>query len=131
MPVINPQYITDAAGKRMFAVLPVEVFEFIMKELDEFDRITRDDEAAHDRFSEKELAQIRKGEQDIANGRTLTHEEAMNRIRKKLDTLAQTKLSDKYRGVLSKEDGRSLDEHTKAMRDEWDTEEEKQAWKDL
>ena len=32
----------------------------------------------------------------------------------------KTKLSDKYRGVFSKEDAKSFDNHTKAMRKEWE-----------
>ncbi len=131
MTAIHPQYITDATGNRIFAVLSLEVFESIMKELEELDRISRDDEAMHRHLSDKDIALIRKGEQDIANGRTSTHEEAMNRLNKKLEAPAKTKLSDKYRDVLSKEDARSLNEHTKTMRDEWDTEDENQAWKDL
>jgi hypothetical protein len=31
-----------------------------------------------------------------------------------------TKLSDKYRGVFSKEDAQSFNEHTQTMRKEWD-----------
>lgn len=31
-----------------------------------------------------------------------------------------TKLSDKYRGVFSKEDAKSFDEHTQTLRKEWD-----------
>lgn len=30
------------------------------------------------------------------------------------------KLSDKYRGVFSKEDAKSFNEHTQQMREEWD-----------
>jgi hypothetical protein len=30
------------------------------------------------------------------------------------------KLSDKYKGVFSKEDSKSFNEHTKTMRTEWD-----------
>jgi hypothetical protein len=33
---------------------------------------------------------------------------------------AKTKLSDKYRGVFSKEDAKSFNEHTQQMRKEWD-----------
>ena len=32
------------------------------------------------------------------------------------------KLSDKYRGILSKKQGESLNEHIKQMREEWDIE---------
>jgi hypothetical protein len=32
----------------------------------------------------------------------------------------KAKLSDKYRGVFSKEDAKSFDDHTKVMRKEWD-----------
>jgi hypothetical protein len=31
----------------------------------------------------------------------------------------KTKLSDKYKGVFSKEDSKSFDEHTRIMREEW------------
>lgn len=31
----------------------------------------------------------------------------------------KTKLSDKYKGVFSKEDAKSFDEHTQTMRKEW------------
>jgi hypothetical protein len=33
---------------------------------------------------------------------------------------ATNKLSEKYRGVFSKEDAKSFDRHTQAMRKEWD-----------
>jgi len=32
---------------------------------------------------------------------------------------AKTKLSDKYRGIISKEQGQNLNEHIKQMRSEW------------
>jgi hypothetical protein len=31
-------------------------------------------------------------------------------------------LSDKYRGILSKKQGKNLNEHIKQMREEWDSE---------
>jgi hypothetical protein len=34
--------------------------------------------------------------------------------------LSKTKLSDKYRGVFSKEAGKSFKKHTQLMRKEWD-----------
>lgn len=33
---------------------------------------------------------------------------------------SKTRLSDKYRGVFSKEDAQSFDQHTQTMRKEWD-----------
>jgi hypothetical protein len=33
---------------------------------------------------------------------------------------AETKLSDKYKGVFSKEDAKRFDQHTQTMRNEWD-----------
>ena len=33
---------------------------------------------------------------------------------------AKIKLSDKYKGIISKEQGRDLNEHIKQMRNEWD-----------
>jgi hypothetical protein len=33
---------------------------------------------------------------------------------------AKTKLSDKYKGVFSREDARSFDNHTQTIRGEWD-----------
>jgi hypothetical protein len=33
---------------------------------------------------------------------------------------SKTKLSDKYRGVFSKEDAKSFDQHIQTMRKEWD-----------
>lgn len=33
---------------------------------------------------------------------------------------ARTRLSDKYRGVFTKEDAESFNEHTRNMREEWD-----------
>jgi hypothetical protein len=33
---------------------------------------------------------------------------------------AKTKLSDKYRGVFSKEAGKNFKEHTQLLREEWD-----------
>jgi len=35
------------------------------------------------------------------------------------EKIPKTKLSDKYRGILSKEDGLSLQEHVNQMRSEW------------
>jgi len=32
----------------------------------------------------------------------------------------KTKLSEKYKGVFSKEDAKSFDQHTNSMREEWD-----------
>jgi hypothetical protein len=40
-------------------------------------------------------------------------------VLKEAPTPAKTKLSDKYRGVFSKEDAASFDEHYKTMRNEW------------
>jgi hypothetical protein len=34
---------------------------------------------------------------------------------------AKPKLSDKYRGILSKEEGEKLNEHIKQMRNEWNS----------
>ncbi len=34
-------------------------------------------------------------------------------------THSEAKLSDKYRGILSKEEGEKLNEHIKQMRNEW------------
>jgi hypothetical protein len=34
---------------------------------------------------------------------------------------AKTKLSDKYKGIISKEQGQSLNEHIKQMRSEWNS----------
>lgn len=33
----------------------------------------------------------------------------------------RTKLSDKYKGIISKEQGENLNEHIKQMRNEWNT----------
>lgn len=64
---------------------------------------------------------------DILNERALNilkDLELLNLIRfrnkKKEDTPIKTKLSDKYRGVLSKEQGESLNLHVKQMRNEWE-----------
>lgn len=35
-------------------------------------------------------------------------------------SVTTTKLSDKYKGVFSKEDAKSFNEHTQTMRKEWD-----------
>ncbi len=35
------------------------------------------------------------------------------------DTHSKTKLSDKYKGIISKENGVSLDNHIQQMRNEW------------
>ncbi len=42
-------------------------------------KITGDD--WYHQLSDKDITLIQKGEQDIANGRTFTHEEAMSRIK--------------------------------------------------
>jgi len=34
---------------------------------------------------------------------------------------AKTKLSDKYKGIISKEQGQNLNEHIKQMRSEWNS----------
>ena len=39
----------------------------------------------------------------------------------KKDTNEKIKLSDKYSGILSKEEGHQLNEHIKQMRDEWNS----------
>jgi hypothetical protein len=44
--------------------------------------------------------------------------ELINVIKK--DTLISEKLSDKYKGVFSEDDANSFNEHTSAMRKEWD-----------
>jgi len=36
-------------------------------------------------------------------------------------TRVKTKLSDKYKGVFSENDAKSFDEHTRIMREEWNT----------
>jgi len=36
-------------------------------------------------------------------------------------TQSKTKLSDKYKGVFSEDDAKSFDEHTRTMREEWNT----------
>ena len=36
-------------------------------------------------------------------------------------TAAKPKLSDKYKGIISKEQGQSLNEHIKQMRSEWNS----------
>ncbi|MBO9620696.1 MAG: hypothetical protein J7539_16860 [Niabella sp.] len=41
------------------------------------------------------------------------------RVLKKNIAPIKTKLSDKYKGVFSKEDAKSFDEHTQTMRKEW------------
>jgi hypothetical protein len=45
--------------------------------------------------------------------------EALHIIRLHQPEKSQAKLSDKYRGSLSKEDGKSLNEHISQMRSEW------------
>jgi hypothetical protein len=54
----------------------------------------------------------------------LLHElEELNLIKvlKENKTIANLKLSDKYRGIISKEQGNSLNEHIKQMRSEWNS----------
>jgi hypothetical protein len=41
------------------------------------------------------------------------------KVLKVYSTPVKTKLSDKYKGVFSKEDSISFNEHTKTMRNEW------------
>jgi hypothetical protein len=41
------------------------------------------------------------------------------KVVRKNATSTQTKISDKYKGVFSKEDAESFDLHTQKMRDEW------------
>lgn len=52
----------------------------------------------------------------------LLHElEALHLIKviKENFTPAKTKLSDKYKGIISKEQGQNLNDHIKQMRSEW------------
>ena len=52
----------------------------------------------------------------------LLHElEELNLIKviKENFTPTKTKLSDKYKGVINKEEGKDLNEHIKQMRNEW------------
>ena len=53
----------------------------------------------------------------------LLHElEALNLIKVlKENVVPKTKLSDKYKGIISKEQGLSLNEHIKQMRSEWNS----------
>ena len=54
----------------------------------------------------------------------LLHElEELNLIKVLKDNIApvKTKLSDKYKGTLSKEQGQDLNEHIKEMRSEWNS----------
>jgi len=53
----------------------------------------------------------------------LLHElEALNLIKVlKENIVPKTKLSDKYKGIISKEQGLSLNEHIKQMRSEWNS----------
>ncbi|MCE7042993.1 hypothetical protein [Dyadobacter sp. CY312] len=52
----------------------------------------------------------------------LLHElEELNLIKVLKENIdSKPKLSDKYRGVFSKEDAQNFDNHTKMMRQEWD-----------
>jgi len=51
----------------------------------------------------------------------LLHElEALNLIKVlKENVVPKTKLSDKYKGIISKEQGKNLNEHIQQMRSEW------------
>ena len=40
-------------------------------------------------------------------------------LKENIEPVNKTKLSDKYRGMLSKEEGEKLNEHIKQMRSEW------------
>lgn len=53
----------------------------------------------------------------------LLHElEALNLIKVlKENIVPKTKLSDKYKGIISKEQGLNLNEHIKQMRSEWNS----------
>lgn len=42
---VNPQYITDTAGKKISVVIPMEEFKSLMEELEELDDIRLYDEA--------------------------------------------------------------------------------------
>ena len=50
----------------------------------------------------------------------LLHElEELDLIKVLKENLTKTKLSDKYKGIISKEQGESLDKHIEQMRSEW------------
>ena len=42
------------------------------------------------------------------------------KVLKENSPAVQVKLSDKYKGIISKEQGQNLNEHIKQMRSEWD-----------
>lgn len=48
MLTVNPQYITDNAGKKLSVVLPMKDFKAIMEELEELEDIKLYDEAKND-----------------------------------------------------------------------------------
>lgn len=48
MLTINPQYITDNAGNKISAVLPINEFNTIMEELEELEDIKLYDESKND-----------------------------------------------------------------------------------
>jgi hypothetical protein len=43
------------------------------------------------------------------------------KVLKEEKAVTKTRLSDKYRGILTKEQGEDLNEHIKQMRSEWDS----------
>jgi uncharacterized membrane protein YqiK len=43
-------------------------------------------------------------------------------MKKQINQTTKKRLSDKYRGILSKKQGENLNEHIKQMREEWDRE---------
>ena len=51
----------------------------------------------------------------------LLHELEVLHLIKVLKINIKTKLSDKYKGIISKEQGQNLKEHIKQMRNEWNT----------
>lgn len=46
---------------------------------------------------------------------------AVDELTEQINLPAKTKLSDKYRGIITKEQGLELNEHIKQMRSEWNS----------
>ena len=52
---------------------------------------------------------------------TIMEELHLIKIVNENSTQVKTKLSDKYKGVFSEDDAKSFDEHTRIMREEWNS----------
>ena len=90
MIVVNPQYITDSAGKKSMVVLPVVEFEAIMEALEDIEDARLYDEVRIKENSDSKPYSLSDEQQQILNERLMEDKsnfvparELVNQLRKK------------------------------------------------